>query len=111
MVDLLAVDLCSEACDGGIVGVFQRRDPDLVGGLVEPAARDRVRPVEEVELRERRAAVLVQRSVERECVGVAVLPVLPDYQLVESARVPDLVLGDGGERDVQIGRASCRERV
>ena len=97
VVRLLAVDLRREARDGGIGVVLQRGDPDLVGGLVQPAPRDRVRPVHQVELDERRAAVLLERPVERERVGVAVLA---HDELVERARVADLVLRDRGEGDV-----------
>ena len=44
VVRLLAVDLRGEAGDRGVVVLHQRRDADLVGDLVEPAARDRVAP-------------------------------------------------------------------
>ena len=73
VVRLLAVDLRREARDRRVGVVLERRDPDLVGDLVEPAARDRVRPVEQVELDERRAAVLLRLAVEGERVGVAVV--------------------------------------
>ena len=71
VVDLFAVDLRGEARELGVVTRLQRLDAHLVGFLVEPAARDRVRPVEQVQLDERRAAVLVRLAVERERVGVA----------------------------------------
>ena len=74
--------------------VHQRGDADLVRDLVEPAARDRVRPVEQAQLDERRAAVVVERAVERERVRVV------GEQLVHGARVADLVLRDRRERDV-----------
>ena len=74
--------------------VLQRRDPYLVCDLVEPAPRDRVRPLEQVQLDERRAAVLLGLAVEGERVRVL------RQQLVDGARVADLVLRDRRERDV-----------
>jgi hypothetical protein len=97
VVRLLAVDLRGEARDRRIGVALQLGDPDLVGDFVEPAAGDRARPVEEMELDERRAAVLLERPVERERIHVAVLP---GDQRIQRARVPDLVLRDRGEGDV-----------
>ncbi len=74
VVRLLAVDLRREPRDRRVGVVLERRDPDLVGDLVEPAARDRVRPLEQVELDERRAAVLLRLAVEGERVGVPSAP-------------------------------------
>ena len=79
----------------GIVVLHQRRDADLVGGLVEPAPRDRVRPVEQVQLDERRAAVLVERRGRTRARRRR-----PSDELVDRARVADLVLRDRRERDV-----------
>ena len=95
VVRLLAVDLRREAGDRRVGVVLQRRDADLVGDLVEPAARDRVRPVEQAQLDERRAAVLVRARGRTRA-----RPASSDEQLVDGARVADLVLRDRGERDV-----------
>ena len=71
VVDLLAVDLRREARELGVVAdAFSASMPDAVGLLVEVAPRDRVRPVEQAQLDERRAAVLLRLAVERERVGV-----------------------------------------
>ncbi len=98
MVGLLAVDLGRETRDLGVVGALERREPDLVGGLVQPVARDRPRPLEPAQLDERRAAVLLGLPVERERVGRRAE--LGRGELVQRPRVPDLVLGDRRERDV-----------
>ena len=66
----------------------------VVGDLVEPTSRDRATPVEQVQLDQRRAAVLLRLAVERERVRVV------GQQLVHRARMTDLVLCDRGERDV-----------
>ena len=55
-------------CGSGVA--HQRLDANAIRLLVEPAPRDRVRPVEQPQLDERRAAVLVERPVERERVRV-----------------------------------------
>ena len=102
VVDLFAVDLRGEARELGVVGLAQRVDPHAVGFLVEIAARDRVRPVDQAQLDERRAAVLLRRAVERERVRVGVE--LDRRELVERARVADLVLRDRRERDVLLER-------
>ena len=70
VVDLLAVDLRREPGELVVVGLLQRFEADAVGLLVEVAARDRVRPVEQAQLDERRTAVVLGRAVERERVGV-----------------------------------------
>jgi len=77
----------------------QCRDADPVGLLVQPAARDCVRAIEQTQLDERRAPVLVERAVERERVRVPGFGA-GDQQLVHRARVADLVLRDRRERDV-----------
>ena len=46
VICLLAVHLPREAGDLGVVGGGERGEPELVGGLVEPVARDRARPLE-----------------------------------------------------------------
>ena len=76
---------------------FSAVEAHRVGLLVQPAARDRARPVEQAQLDERRAAVFVRRAVERERVRVAAVA---DDQLVDGARVADLVLRDRGEGDI-----------
>ena len=95
VVDLLAVDLRRQAGDVRVGRRLELLEPQLVGRLVEDPARDRPRPVgHEPELDELRARVLLGRSVERERVGVV------GEQLVDRARVPDLVLRDRRQRDV-----------
>ena len=94
VVGLLTVDLRREPCDARVVVLHQRRDAKLVRLLVQPAPRDRVRPVEQVELDERRAAVLLERPIEGQRVGVVC------QQLVHRPRMSDLVLRDRRERDV-----------
>ena len=102
VVDLLAVHLRREPGDLGVVGLLQRREAKLVGGLVEPVPRDRVRPVELAQLDERRAAVLRRGAVERELVGGRAE--VARRELVQRARVADLVLRDRRERDVLLER-------
>ena len=94
VIGLLPVDLRGEAGDLRVVVLHQRRDADLVGLLVEPAAHDRVAPVEQSQLDEGCAAVLVERAVECECICVI------GEELVHRARMSDLVLRDRRERDV-----------
>ena len=77
---------------------FSRFERCRVRLLVEVVARDRLRPVQQPQLDELRAAVLVGRAVEGELVGGR--PALARDELVERARVPDLVLRDRRERDV-----------
>ena len=72
VVGLLAVDLRREARQLGVLRLHQAVDADAVGLLVEIAAGDRVRPLEQMQLDERRAAVVVRLAVERERVGVGV---------------------------------------
>ena len=98
VVRLLAIHLCRETRDLGIVGLLERREPDLVRGLVEPVTRDRPRPLEPAQLDERRGAVLLGLAVERELVGGRAE--LRGSELVERSRVPDLVLRDRREGDV-----------
>ena len=94
VVRLLAVDLRGKPGHARVGVVHQRRNANLVGGLVETAARDRARPVEQVQLDERRAAVFLRLAVEREDVGVV------RKQLVHGARMADLVLGNRRKRDI-----------
>ena len=99
VVRLLAVDLRGEAGDLRVRVGLQRLDPQLVGRLVEDAARDRPSPVgDEAELHERRAAIGRRLPVERELVGGRAE--VACRELVQRPRVPDLVLRDRGERDV-----------
>src|SRR5581483_8153442 len=98
VVDLLAVHLRREPRDELVVRPHQRLDPGAVSLLVEVPARDRLRPVEEAKLYERRAEVLAGTAVEGELVRRR--PELAGRELVRRARVPDLVLRDRGERDV-----------
>jgi hypothetical protein len=100
MVGLLALDALREAAELRA----QRVDPDRVGRLVEPVARDRLAPVGQAQLDERRRAVLLGRAVEGE--GVRVGRQLGGRQLVQRARVADLVLRDRGEGDVLLQERS-----
>ena len=72
VIGLLAVDLRCQARQFGVVRLHQAVDADAVGLLVEIAAGDRVRPLEQMQFDERRAAVVVRLAVERERVGVGV---------------------------------------
>ena len=69
-----------------------------VGLLVEVVARDRLLPVQQPQLDDPRAAVLVGRAIEGKLVGGRAA--LARDELVESARMTDLVLGDRREGDV-----------
>ena len=102
VVGLFAVDLRRQARQFGVVRLHQAVDADAVGLLVEVAARDRVRPLEQMQFDERRAAVVVRLAVERERVGVGVE--LQRRELVQRPRMPDLVLCDRRERDVLLER-------
>ena len=99
VVDLLALDLGGDPCELRVLVLLQPLDPDRVRGLVEDVARDRARPVrDEPQLDERRAAVLLGLAVERQRVGVGAE--LLGREVVEGARMPDLVLRDRREGDV-----------
>src|SRR5262245_52663530 len=50
VVDLLAVHLRGEPGHLRVVGLPEPREAELVGGLVQPVTRDRVRPVESPQL-------------------------------------------------------------
>ena len=100
VVRLLAVDLRGEAGGARVVARDQRLDANPVGLLVEPAARDCMRPLEESELDERCAAVLLRPAVERERVGIVA------EELVRGARMADLVLRDRRECDVLLEHRS-----
>ena len=82
----------------GSAGRLESSEPDLVGGLVQPVPRDRSRPLQPSKLHERRTAVLVRLAVEGELVRRR--SELGSCQLVQRARVPDLVLRDRREGDI-----------
>ncbi len=98
VVGLLAVDLGGQTGDLGIVGSLQPLEPDRIRPFVQVVACDRLSPVEQPQLDDRRAAVLVRRAVEGQLVRGR--PALACHELVERSRVPDLVLCDRRERDV-----------
>ena len=102
VVDLFAVDLRGEPRELRVVGRAQRVEPHAVRLLVQVAARDRVRPVQQAQLDERRAAVLVGCAIERERIRVAAE--LDRGELVERARMADLVLRDRREGNVLLER-------
>ncbi len=102
VVDLLAVDLRRQPGELGIVAGAQSVKAEPVGLLVEVAARDRVRPVEQTQLDERRAAVRLGVAVEREGVRIGVK--LDRGELVKRPGVADLVLGDRRKGDVLLER-------
>ena len=106
MVDLLAVDLRRQPRELVVGTRAQRVKAEPVGLLVEIAASDRVRPVEQAQLDERRAAIRLGLTVERERVRLGVE--LDRRELVERPGMADLVLGDRRERDILLERRrSC----
>jgi len=108
VIDLLAVHLRRKAGDLGVRVGPEPVEPDLVGRLVEVAPRDRVGPVEQPELDERRTGVLLGRAVERELVGGRAE--IARGELVQRPRVADLVLRDRAEGDVLL-EERCQPRI
>jgi hypothetical protein len=99
VVELLPLDLRRDPGQLRILVALERLDSNRVRRLVENVARDRARPVrDEPQLHERCAAVFLRCAVEGERVGVGAE--LGRGEVVESARVTDLVLRDRGEGDV-----------
>src|SRR4029450_2170895 len=92
VVRLLAIDLRRDAGYLGVLGALQCREPDLVGGLVQPVPRDRARPLQPAQLDERGAAVFVGVAVEGELVGGGAE--LSRRELVQRPGVAGLVLRD-----------------
>ena len=99
VIDLLAIDLRSEAGDLRVGVLLERLDPDRVRRLVQIVPSDRRGPVrDEPQLHELRRAVLGRLPVEGEL--VCGRPEVPRRELVQRPRVADLVLRDRREGDV-----------
>ena len=78
------------------------REPDFVRGLVEEVTCDRVRPIHSSLLDESGTPVLGWIAVERERIRIS--SELTRGELVQRARMSDLVLRDRRERDVLLER-------
>jgi hypothetical protein len=104
VVRLLAVDLCREPGDFPVVRLLEPFEPRRVRLFIEDVSRDRLLPVEQTELDELRALVLVRRSVERELVGG--YTAIASNELVDRSRMADLVLRDRREGDVLLQQRS-----